>query len=182
GDGNGDVGGRVLLVHRGRVQGRDRRLRCQKRLYRRPCRQSDLQGGLRREHRACRGGPRAVRPGRHLLRRHPRHLLRDARPQPAQPAGQRCRHAVSLGHFPARRGAGSRRARSHQALAGRLDQPDRHHDRAALRLVSGRGLSPELLGGRRPAQSLLPVRHPAQAQEAAQKLRQPAEGSGHRRL
>jgi peptide-methionine (S)-S-oxide reductase len=45
----------------------------------------------------------------------------------------------------------ARCSRGHQARAGGLDQPDRHHHRAARRMVSGRGLSPGLLGRRRAA-------------------------------
>ena len=52
----------------------------------------------------------------------------------------------------------------------RARRPDRHDDRAEGRMVSGRGLSPGLLGGRGPAEPLLPRGHPAQAAEAAQEL------------
>ena len=37
------------------------------RLYRRPCRQPDLQAGLRRRHRPCRGDPGDLRSGADLL-------------------------------------------------------------------------------------------------------------------
>src|SRR6476646_2410517 len=37
-------------------------------------------------------------------------------------------------------------------------------------MVSGRGLSPGLLGGRGPAESLLPRRHPAKASKAQEEL------------
>ena len=46
----------------------------------------------------------------------------------------------------------------------------RHDDRAAGRMVSGRGLSPGLLVRRRAAKSLLPRGHPAQAAEAQEEL------------
>ncbi|HKR24903.1 MAG TPA: ATP-binding protein, partial [Allosphingosinicella sp.] len=49
GGGTGGPGGRVLLVHRGGVQGPDRSHRGRKRLYRRPHRQSDLSRGLLRQ-------------------------------------------------------------------------------------------------------------------------------------
>ena len=45
----------------------------------------------------------------------------------------------------------------------------RDHDRKR-HLVSGRGLPPGILGGRRPAESLLHGRDPAQADEAAEEL------------
>ena len=50
-----------------------------------------------------------------LLRRSARHLLRDARSDPAQPPGQRHRHSVSLGDLPAERGAGAQGAGSDRA-------------------------------------------------------------------
>ena len=49
-------------------------------------------------------------------------------------------------------------------------RPHRHHDRAERRMVSGRRLSPGLLGGRGTAEPLLPRRDPAQAAEAQEEL------------
>jgi hypothetical protein len=121
----------------------------------------------------CRGDPGQLRSGAGRLRRHPRHPLRHPRSDPAQPPGQRRRHPISLGRLPRVARAGSRGARRDRAGPGRLERPDRHHDRAARRLVAGRGLPPGLLGGRRPAQSLLPRRHPAQAPKAEEELRRP---------
>ena len=59
--GNRDAGRRMLLVRGGGVQGRHRRAVGGKRLYRRPDRQSDLQAGLRRRYRPCRGDPYHLR-------------------------------------------------------------------------------------------------------------------------
>src|SRR2546426_849074 len=47
-------------------------------------------------------------------------------------------------------------------------------------MVSGRGLSPAILGRRRPAEPLLPGGDPAQAGQAAQELRRAVEGGGER--
>ena len=51
-------------------------------------RQPDLQAGLRRRHRPCRGDPRHLRSRPDQLRRPARHLLRDPRSDPAQSPGQ----------------------------------------------------------------------------------------------
>ena len=59
--GTSNRGRRLLLVHRGGVPRRDRRDPGRKRLYRRHCRQPDLQGGVQRHHRPCRGDPRDFR-------------------------------------------------------------------------------------------------------------------------
>ena len=59
-----------------------------------------------------------------------RHLLRDARPDPAQPPGQRRRHAISLGDLPGGRGAGGGGQGGDRAQRGRLARADRHDDRA----------------------------------------------------
>jgi methionine-S-sulfoxide reductase len=56
------------------------------------------------------------------------------------------------------------------ARAGRARRACRDHHRAGGAVVSGRGLSSGLLGGRRPAQSLLSGGDSAQADEAAQEL------------
>jgi hypothetical protein len=61
-------------------------------------------------------------------------------------------------------------------------RPGRHGDRAEVGLVAGRGLSPGLLVGRRPAQPILPRHHPAQAAEAQEKLPGADEGRFGRRL
>jgi methionine-S-sulfoxide reductase len=61
--------------------------------------------------------------------------------------------------------------------AGRPDRPDRHHDRRGWTLVSGGGLSPEILGAGRREQSLLRGGDPAQARQIAQGLCR-----AHRRL
>ena len=57
------------------------------------------------------------------LRRSARHLLRDPRPDPAQPPGQRRRHAISLGDLPAGRGAGAQGARGDRAQQCRPWRP-----------------------------------------------------------
>src|SRR3546814_3754290 len=57
---------------------------------------------------------------------------------------------------------------------------DRHHDRACRPFLAGRRLSSGILGGRRPAQSVLHRAYPAQAPEAAQALRRSREGKRDR--
>ena len=89
------------------------------------------------------------------LRRPARHLLRDPRPDPAQPPGRRCRHPISLGDLPAgRRAARGRRSRD-RARQRRTWRPGGDDDRAQGRLVSGRGLSPGLFRARR--RSAIPI-------------------------
>ena len=74
-------------------------------------------------------------------------------------------------------GAGGDRARQRRQW-----RPRGHHHRAPRRMVSGRGLSPGLLGRRGAAQSLLHRGHPAQAAEVAEELPGAGEERGRDRL
>ena len=144
---NGHPGRRMLLVPGGGVQGPARRQLGDVRLCRRPCRQPDLQGRLRRPHRPCRGRAGQIRPGRAGLRRPAAGVLHHPRPDHEGPPGQRCRDAIPLDHpDPLGRAARHRRGgdagnRRRQDLAGQAG----HADRAADGLLRGRSRASRLL-------------------------------------
>ncbi len=163
--------GRVLLVHRSGLPGRRRRQDGRKRLHRRPRRQSDLQAGLRRRYRPCRGDPDHLRPRAAELRRSARHLFRDPRSDPAQSPGQRRRHPISLGDLPAGRGAGAQGARR------RSTRNNADHGGRIVTTIEPQGewypaedYHQDYWAGRGAAQPLLPGGDPAQAAETAQEL------------
>src|SRR5438445_486624 len=61
GNGNGNIGWRLLLVSGSGVSGTGRGATCRIRLYRWPCAKPHLRTGLRRPYRSCRGGAPDVR-------------------------------------------------------------------------------------------------------------------------
>ncbi len=171
-----------FLVHGGRVSRRRRRDGRPVGLCGRPYAQSGLPRNLRRRHGPRGSRQRDVRSGAHRVSRDPRDLLRDARSDPAEPAGQRRRHAVPVGRvhaFGCAARHGARRDPRARARAG-VRPADRHAGRAARRqLLAGRGLSPELLRAQ-PGAGLLLGRDRAEAREIPAEVLAPAEVAARR--
>ena len=96
---NHRAGRRLLLVHRGGVQGSARRHRRRVRLQQRRDRASQLRGRVHRPHRAQRGGEGHLRPRQVSTARSAGDLLRHPRPDADEPPGQRRRHPVPQRHL-----------------------------------------------------------------------------------
>ena len=114
----------------------------------------------------------------------PRRLLRDARPDHAQPPGSGRGHAVSLGDLLQQRGHSGRSA---EALIKEFDGEDIWgapivtQARAGAAVLSGGGVSPAVLPAE-PERRVLPGRHRTQGGEAAAEVRPPAPRRRSRRM
>ena len=118
-------------------------------------RQPDLQAGVRRRHRPCRGDPRS--PSTPTSSATTICSTSSSRPTTRPSSTARAMtSARSIARRSSRRTrAGARGARRDRPRQCRQWRPRRHDDRADGRMVAGRGLSPGLLGRRGAAQSLL---------------------------
>mmetsp|Transcript_27319 Transcript_27319/g.80651 ORF Transcript_27319/g.80651 Transcript_27319/m.80651 type:complete len:249 (-) Transcript_27319:20-766(-) len=136
---------RLLLGPRARLPARAWRAQHCCRLHAGLLVRADLRGGVQRQHGAHRGGAGRLRPGRGDVPPPVRAARRAARrqPLPAQPSGQRPRHAVPARHLSARRGAGGGRARgAHGRGRARDARRGANGGAAGGALLGGRGLSP----------------------------------------
>ena len=104
-------------------------------------------------------GAPGIRSRCHRLPRLAGNLFHAARPHHTEPAGQRCRHAISLRHLLPVGRTGKRGAQGAGRDGRRVGCAHRHAAGAGSHLLSGRGLPPELRRAASLAGLLRPRRH-----------------------